>query len=156
MSAKASKTPVLEIVLKGEIKRQSGLKRHEEKCGDFNFKHLQLAWKAMIGKIPDSVIESLVWDYFLNKPEASYIQVDSKDIGEMSRIGQYENEKGKKHLAHFKHNGKYLGAVSKLGDKPISYTTAIPLSNSKFTFRIGKLNSSNPDSEFQFLFELKK
>lgn len=130
----------LEIGLKTEIARQSGLKRFESTCGDHTFKHLVMSWEFMIGKIDNSILEEMIWSYFLNSPQQLYVQLNSSLLGKTTTIHEYENAKGRKHQAHFRENGTYLGPVSKFGVVPIPYETAIPLSREQFTFNIESLS----------------
>ena len=65
---------------------------------------------------------------------------ESSCFGILTHIAPYENKKGKTHLAHYTQNGNYLGTVSSLGDKPISYKGWFPIDD-RWTINWGKLES---------------
>jgi uncharacterized protein with WD repeat len=49
------------------------------------------------------------------------VKMDSKDLGITTTIKEYTNQQGRKHMAHFTHNGKYYGPCTKYGSKPVYY-----------------------------------
>jgi hypothetical protein len=154
MSNELTPQEIIEINLKTEISRQSGLKEFQFNCKAHTFQHLFKSWKMLEAQPRMKyVVVEMIWDYFLTSREKLYIQVRSDVFGDYSIIADYENAKGKKHKAHFKKNGKYIGPVSKLGEKPIAYDTSYPISKDRFTLNISKLRTAESPAE---LFEVKR
>ena len=129
----------VEIGLKTEIRRQVGLKEWEEKVGDYTQTHLVNTWKRMLVAGMEDEVKEMIWDYCLNSPNKLWLKVNSEKFGIKSTIGEYENKKGKKSLAHYTANGHYLGSVLKLGDKPVGYEGNFRLSKGRFKLDITKL-----------------
>ena len=157
MSVESANT--LEIGLKTEIKRQVGLKKWEENVGNYTQTHLVNAWKKMLAAGMEDEVKEMIWDYCLKTPDIIWMKVNSKIFGIYSTIGEYENKKGHKSLAHFTIHGHYIGSVSKLGDKPISYEGYFHLCKANFKIDITKLptlSHFNGVYLLQHLFEPKK
>ena len=90
----------IEIGLKTEVKRQVGLKNWEENIGNYNQTHLVNSWKKMLAAGMEEDVVEMIWNYCLNSPDTIWIKVNSEKFGLKSTIGQYENKKGIKSLAH--------------------------------------------------------
>ena len=134
----------IEIGLKSEVKRQVGLKNWEENVGNFNQRHLVNAWKLLYAtKMTDEVTE-MIWEFVLNTPNTIWKKMKSDIFGIYTTIGEYENKKGKKSLAHFTENRHYVGAVLKLGDKPIGYDGNFRVTKERFTLDLSKLPELQP------------
>ncbi len=129
----------IEIGLKTEVKRQVGLKNWEQNIGNYNQTHLVNTWKKILAAGMEEDVVEMIWNYCLNSPETIWIKVNSEKFGLKSTIGQYENKKGIKSLAHYTANGCYLGSVLKLGDKPIVYDGNFRLTKKRFSLDITKL-----------------
>lgn len=81
--------------------------------------------------------ESSVWKIVESLGLA--VRINSKLIGVKTDIDEYTNKSGKKHMAHYTHNGMYLRPVDmeKAGDdKPMYYvgTFWIKVENFKFVY----------------------
>jgi hypothetical protein len=116
--------------LKSEISRQVGKKNFEAECNDFTTRCLFQAWK----KLEYAEIMDLAWEYVETAPFQIWKTVKSDLLGIYSKIGEYTNKKGIKSQAHFSQNGKYLGSVKKLGDKPIGYMGNFRITREAFIF----------------------
>jgi len=97
----------MEIILKGKIKYAYGIIRRQERTIDKRFN-----WCLK------NLDEESLWGYIEND-ESIRIRMETLTV-----IDEYENKKGRKHMAHFYLSGfgncaYYMGPVSKLGDKPI-------------------------------------
>jgi len=130
----------MEIGLKTEIKRQSGLKEWEEAKGVYANKHLLTAWKTMltISGMEDKV-EELVWDFVKSSKQPFWKKEKSGCFGIYSTIGEYTNKKGEKSLAHYTENGNYLGSVRNLGKEPVSYWGNFRITKERFELDLEKL-----------------
>ena len=132
---------LMELGLKKQVKRQVGLKEWEQDVSKHTQTYLVDAWKKMLSNgMEDEVIE-MIWDYCLSSPNKLWIHVDSKIFGILSTIGEYQNKKGDKSLAHFTENGHYLDSVFNLGKKPVGYKGYFRLSKIRFQIDITKLNT---------------
>lgn len=118
------------IGLKSEVSRQVGFKNWEADCKDYTTSCLIKSWKSS----PADMVEGLVWEYVENAPFSLWKKCKSDLVGVFSKIGEYENKKGVKSQAHFTENGKYIGSVKKLGDKPIGYEGNFQIKRDKFVF----------------------
>jgi hypothetical protein len=116
--------------LKTEISRQVGKKNWEGDCKDFITGCLFKAWK----KLEYAEIMELAWDLIETAPYQTWTTVKSDLMGVFSKIGEYTNKKGIKSQAHFSQNGKYLGSVKALGDKPIGYMGNFRITRETFVF----------------------
>ena len=133
----------VEIGLKKQVKRQVGLKEWEQNVGNHSQTHLVNTWKIMINAGMKEQVSEMIWDYCLSSPSKLWIKVNSSVFGIYSTIGEYENQKGNKSLAHFTESGHYIGSVSKLGSKPIAYVGNFKLSKMRFQLIIENLNTLN-------------
>lgn len=118
------------IGLKSEVSRQVGFKNWEADCKDYTTSCLIKSWKSC----PADMIEGIVWEYVENAPFSLWKKCKSDLVGVFSKIGEYENKKGVKSQAHFTENGKYIGSVNKLGDKPVGYEGNFQIKRDKFVF----------------------
>ena len=123
--------------LKSEISRQVGKKDWESHCRDYTTICLFKAWK----KLEYAEIMDLAWDYLENAPFQIWKTVKSDLMGIYSKIGEYTNKKGIKSQAHFSQNGKYLGSVKNLGDKPIGYMGNFRITRETFIFDTTELQT---------------
>jgi hypothetical protein len=139
MSADNNKS--IEIGLKTEVKRQVGLKQWEQKVGNHCQTHLVNAWKKLLLAGMEDIVKDMIWDYCLTTPDTLWFNLNSAIFGIYSTIGEYENKRGNKSLAHFTENGHYLGSVLKLGNKPIGYEGNFRLSKARFQLDITKLDT---------------
>ena len=114
--------------LKTTIVKQVDLKHQEHRSALINSKYMIDAWKMLYkvsirsSKNKDAIRENLndtIWDY-VNETNL-HILSESSIFNIYSYIGKYTNKKGIVSAAHFTKYNKYLGSVTKLGDKPISY-----------------------------------
>jgi hypothetical protein len=129
----------VEIALKSEVRRQVGLKHWEVNVGNHTQTHLVNAWKKMLVAGMEDEVSEMIWDYCLKSPDKIWIEANSELFGVYSIIGEYENKKGYKSLAHFTENKHYLGSVLELGNKPIKYKGQFCLSKERFQLNIYKL-----------------
>ena len=134
----------IEIGLKTEVKRQVGLKNWEENVGNFNQRHLVNAWRLLYATGMNDEVSEMIWEFVLNTPNTIWKKVKSDIFGIYTTIGEYENKKGKKSLAHFTENGHYVGSVLKLGDKPIGYDGNFRITRERFTLDLSKLPELQP------------
>ena len=125
--------------LKCEIKRQVGLKNFQGDKADHTLQYLIRAWKAL-DKNGVSIC-SQIWDFIETSPNTHYKRVNTELFGMFSRLDTYENKKGHKSLAHYTHNGKYLGSVKKLGAIPIAYDGIFPITKSQFAIDPAKIQN---------------
>jgi hypothetical protein len=129
----------LEIGLKTQIKRQVGLKEWQQDVGDHTQTHLVNAWKKLLEVGMEKEVEEMIWNYCLTSPKKIWFNVNSAKFGIYTNIGEYENKKGYKSLAHFTENGNYLGSVLKLGREPIGYEGNFLLCKTRFRLNVRKL-----------------
>jgi hypothetical protein len=140
------------IGLKSSVKRGFGLAEFWETSYKKTIPMLLQSWKLM--EVEDGAMESnlflkieaMAWEVVQHYPH--YKKVDSKDIGVFSTIGvktipaqTYETKKGvvkttpeQKIPAHYTRGGDYLGRVSELGEKPISYKMYLHITPQHFVF----------------------
>lgn len=115
----------LEYSLKYQIARQVGIKKDTEREREFLEKQVLSSWRTMMPLMDRETLSTIIWNFVDKSPFDIGVGFDSSLIGKYTTIKEYENSKGKKHLAHFSGYGKYMGTVKQLGDKPISYTEYI-------------------------------
>jgi hypothetical protein len=130
----------VEIGLKTEIKRQVGLKNFQHNVGTHAQAHMVEAWKVLLKSGLTDEVSKMIWDYALSSPSAIWVRTNSANLGIYSIIGEYENKKGFKSMAHFTENRNYIGSVAKLGNEPIGYEGRFRLSKSTFKLDITLLN----------------
>ena len=87
--------------------------------------------------INKAVLEEHIWGYFTTF--STMKKMDSHILGEFTRIDDYTTKKGRTFKAHFTKYGNYIGAVSKLGDKPISYKGNFEIVRDKFAVNLKAL-----------------
>jgi len=130
----------VEIGLKTQINRQVGLKDFQENVTKHTQTHLVDAWKSLlINGMEDDKVSEMIWDYCLSSPDKLWLYLNSSTFGIYSKIGEYENKKGYKSLAHFTENGQYLDSVFTLGKNPVGYKGYFRLSKTRFQLDITKL-----------------
>jgi hypothetical protein len=76
--------------------------------------------------------EYMFWDFVQHDAESVWVSADSSLFGIYTTIDDYENKKGVVSKAHYSMNGKYVGSVKTLGDKPISYKGNFRVNKEKF------------------------
>ena len=118
------------VGLKSEVSRQVGFKNWEADCKDYTTSHLIKSWKTC----PADMVEELVWEYVEKAPLTLWKKCKSDLVGVFSKISDYTNKKGVKTRSHFTENGKYIGSVKALGDKPIGYEGNLQIKKDKFVF----------------------
>lgn len=129
------------IGLKTQVKRQVGLKNYETQVGNHNRKCMVDAWKCMYNVgIRNELIE-LIWRHISDENGFGNVWFScmSADVGLMSVIKPYTNKKGQTQPAHFSINDKYIGSVSKLGNKPISYEGHFLVKRETFNLNLDEL-----------------
>ena len=127
------------IGLKTQVSRQVGLKRWEESNGKFTQCHLVNAWRLLYATGMYDEVREMIWDFVLNTPDTIWVKVQSDIFGIYTKIGEYENKKGVKSLAHYTENGHYVGSVKTLGDKPVGYEGNFAVTRERFTLNISRL-----------------
>jgi hypothetical protein len=122
-NANANNNVNVVVGLKTEVKRQVGMKKYEEKVGDYNQKCMVDAWKCLYAVGIRDELVNLIWGHISDQTGYGrvWFKCMSAEVGIRSVIKPYTNDKGITHQAHFSANDKYIGSVSKLGDRPISY-----------------------------------
>jgi hypothetical protein len=103
--------------LKGEIKRQVGLKNFEKDRGATTEKHLIKSWSVL--SQTGVVWESIVWDYIRENP--TRLKINSKDVAIKTHLDDYTDKKGNTKKAHYTINNVYCGSVYALGEEPTYY-----------------------------------
>jgi hypothetical protein len=132
----------MERALKTEISRQSGLKKFNEKVGQFNESKMVEGWKIMYEFVhprQPNVLPNVIWSWINENPECVYWKGDSHLVGQLSVIKPYTDKKGVTKPAHFSVNDKYIGSCKCLGNKPVSYTCYYKISQENFNLNISKL-----------------
>lgn len=74
--------------------------------------------------------EEAVWDY--HKTREIMWHGDSGRLGITSTIKDYTTKGDRTFKAHFTNMGRYMGAVTKLGETPINYTGNFIVTKDKF------------------------
>lgn len=138
-NANANNNVNVVVGLKTEVKRQVGFKHYEENVGNYNQKCMVDAWKCLYAVGVREELKYLIWEHISTEYGKVWFQCMSAEVGAMSVIKPYTNEKGKTHQAHFSANDKYIGSVSKLGDKPISYEGNFLIHKNTFRLNIDAL-----------------
>lgn len=142
--------------LKYQVARQAGMKRNKEEIAQYNLYRLMKAWNNIHicnGEDPeDDYLKEEIWDYIESSKFFEYIEAESKSLGIYSKIGEYENKKGHKSLAHFTVNNCYLGSVKELGNNPISYKGNFKICRELFDVDLTKLKTIAPFSKISYLF----
>lgn len=121
----------LEYSLKYQISRQVGMKEDAYASNLYLQKNLIQSWKTMMPLIEREVLSNMIWTFVENSPFEISIPIESRYLNIYSTIKEYENKKGKKHLAHFSCYDNYLGDVKKLGSIPISFTLIVDIKHHK-------------------------
>lgn len=141
----------MEIGLKTQINRQSGLKRWEAEKGAHTIDCMVEMWKeyqdcfntlASYGhhKRWSSTLEEKIWDFMLNGPARFSKKVSSSHFGLKTIIQDYKNKKGETKPAHFTHRGWYYGSTRQLGDKPVVYEGNFEINKNNFQICYDRLD----------------
>ena len=144
-------------IMMSSLKNQSNLKKASQE----HSKMLQnvinsdarkhIATLGRLNKYEDTVQE--VIQFALDK--YFWIECDSSVIGLGSVVKEYENAKGKKHLAHFSYNGKYMKKAKSLDEKPINYKGNFSYAHFRDRFNKRLISVEGKTFEkFEDLFEL--
>lgn len=128
-----------EVGLKTQIVRQRNMKEWAQKRASDRTMQLFIAYVQIWATTP-GLGTNMFWDFVKNDPEGVWVKLDSKDVGVYSHIAEYTNTKGTKSQVHYTENGRYIGSVKKLGDKPISYTGNFRVNIERFLLNTNKLN----------------
>ena len=128
-----------ERILKGEISRQSGLKKFNDQVAKFNESKMVECWKVMYEYAPRNILSNMIWEWINNNPSSVFWKGESRLVGHLTVIKPYKDRNGNTKPAHFSINDKYIGSCKTLGDKPTSYTCYFPISQAKFNLNIEKI-----------------
>jgi hypothetical protein len=147
-------TNTTEYSLKYQIARQVGIKKDTEKQRAFLEKQVLSSWRTMMPLMDRETLSKIIWDFVDKSPTDIGVAFDSGLIGKYSTIREYENSKGKKHLAHFSGWGNYMGSVKQLGNKPTTYTDYV---GAKENYKTGlveiNFNTLQTAFEIQYIFK---
>ncbi len=141
----------MEIGLKAQINRQSGLKRWEAEKGAHTIDCMVEMWKEYQdcynilagGKIFrwKTTLEAKIWDFMLNGPARFSKKVSSSHFGLKTIIKDYTNKKGQSKPAHFTHRGWYFGSTKQLGSEPVVYEGNFEINKNNFQICYDRLDA---------------
>lgn len=151
----------MEIGLKAQINRQSGLKRWEAEKGAHTIDCMVEMWKEYQdcfnilagGKIFrwKTTLEAKIWDFMLNGPARFSKKVSSSHFGLKTIIKDYTNKKGETKPAHFTHRGWYVGSTRQLGSEPVVYEGNFEINKNNFQIcydRLCELERNKADKHY--------
>jgi hypothetical protein len=137
------------IGLKTQVSRQVSFK--ESAIADTNYTeyHMVQSWKLLHTAGLHEPLAELIWNYATSVPSQQLWKMDmeSELIGVYSTISPYLTKTGRTSQCHFTANHKYIGSVTKLGDKPISYRGHFLITKKQFTLNLSKLATIPPNSK---------
>jgi len=134
----------MEVGLKTEIKRQSGLKNWEHQKCDHTTDCLVEMWKeyqdcynmlssSLAGaRRWESTLEDKIWAFMESGPATWSKKVNSSHFGLKTILKDYTNGKGQTKPAHFTQRGYYFGSTKQLGDQPVFYEGNFEINKKNF------------------------
>lgn len=123
-----------ENALKAQISKEHSRYLWEKEYTGYVYKALFKAW----AKTNDV---DAVWEFLENNERTICVRWNSKELGIKTEIKEYTTKTGRKFMAHYTINGKYLKAVKKdENDEDRYYTGFFPISREYFDIDF-KLNS---------------
>jgi len=124
----------LENALKAQISKEHGRYLWEKEYTGYVYKALFKSW----AKTNDV---DAVWEFLENNERTICVRWNSKELGIKTKIREYTTKTGRKFMAHYTINGKYLKAVKKDDDEEDRYYIGFfPISREYFDIDF-KLNS---------------
>jgi hypothetical protein len=146
----------IEVALKYQVKRQVGLKEQSYTANAYLQKQMISSWITMQNYITREQLHNIIWDFVDNSPFEIGILIPSHLINIYSTIKEDINKKGKKYLAHYSQHGNFLGLVSQMGSKPISFPTFVDVRRHKDLIGIDFKKLIDTTLLIKDLFRLKK
>jgi len=140
---------------------------HKKSVIDYQKDQLDFLMETFFPLVRDTFTDQQIWDFLESDRfpwKLKYKQVESYQIGVLSVIKPYTNLKGKTFDAHFKKckyaGNQYIGPVSSLGAKPISYTTYDMITKDRYMIQRKGATSLQtlfyPDPEMELVAYKKK
>ena len=153
----------MEVGLKTEIKRQSGLKNWEHQKGDHTKDCLVEMWKeyqdcynmlsssALGARRWESTLEDKIWAFMESGPATWSKKVNSSHFGLKTILKDYTNGKGQTKPAHFTQRGYYCGSTKQLGDQPVFYDGNFEINKKNFKISFDRLCELKRDKDVRDL-----
>ncbi len=132
----------LENALKAQISKEHSRYLWEKEYTGYVYKALFKAW----AKTNDV---DAVWEFLENNERTLCVRWNSKDLGIKTQIKEYTTKTGRKFMAHYTINGKYLKAVRKDDDEEDRYYIGFfPISREYFEIDFKLKSEYNMFSDF--------
>jgi hypothetical protein len=132
----------LENALKAQISKEHSRYLWEKEYTGYVYKALFKAW----AKTNDV---DAVWEFLENNERIIYVKLNSKELGIKTKIKEYTTKTGRKFMAHYTINGKYLKAVKKDDEEEDRYYTGFfPICREYFDIDFKLKSEYNMFSDF--------
>lgn len=132
----------LENALKAQIRKEHNRYLWEQEYTGYVYKALFKAW----AKTNDI---DAVWEFLENNERMLCVKWNSKDLGIKTQIKEYTTKTGRKFMAHYTINGKYLKPVRKDDEEEDRYYTGFfPICRKYFDIDFNKSSEYNRFSDF--------